>query len=64
MSQPNMKKFKELNLCFLKLVNGELCTLFWGSFPDRGSNPVPDSKVPGSNPNQENLPKIKCAVRH
>ncbi len=37
--------FKELNLCFQKLVSGQLHTLYWGDFPDRGLNPGPWSKT-------------------
>ncbi len=37
----NITDFKELDLCFQKLVSGELHTLYWGGFPDRVSNLVP-----------------------
>ena len=28
-------RFKELNLCFRKLVSGEMHTLYWGNSPTR-----------------------------
>ncbi len=36
---------KEFNFCFQKLVSGALHTLYWGGFPDRGSNPGPRSQA-------------------
>ena len=56
---------KELNLCFQKLVSSELHTLYWGGFPNQGSNLMPWSTwVPGSNPSRGNIPNIKSAVHH
>ncbi len=66
--------FKELNLCFQKLVRGELHTLYSGGFPNRGLNPGPWSQAPmcrqqymGERSNQlshaDNLKKSCCPAQ-